>query len=283
MAEIGAGILAGMDVASSREQWQIGDRVLIGVRASKPSGVTTRLVLVELTDQLDPKGVSFMSGGGGKKERKYEFKSDVAQTKITLYDETGAIVGEATGRFPVKLLGYGPYDGAEPMIGHTDALSNEDFFAELADPEFDRVMRGWSALFTFSGSLGKKGLFKQMLDDVIVKPSLIRMIFNPSAALTFGANKWPTREQAWTHGSGDGLGTIHVPLELVISGLPALKGDLLAAEPNAPLSLCGGLIRASGERPDDDQVRVDLELLGAARGSGGQVFKPAVKVRGSGE
>jgi hypothetical protein len=281
LKEIGAGILSGMDVASSREAWQIGDRVLIGVRATKPTGVTTRLVLVELTDTLDPKGTSYESAGGSGEKRKYEFKSDVAQTKITMFDENGAKLGEATGRFPVKLLGYGPYDGAEPMIGHAEALASDDFLGKLPDEQFDRVMRGWGSLFTFSGSLGKKGMFKQMLDDVIVKPSLLRMILHPSAGLTFGTGKWPTREEAWASGSGAaGLSTIRVPLELTISDRPALTGELLAAEPAAPLSLCGGLIRAWGHRPDDEGVRVDLELLAASRGSGGQEFKKAAKASG---
>ncbi len=287
LVEIGAQILSGMEVAASREEWRIGDRVLIGVRATKPTGVTTRLVLVELTDQLDAKGTGYESAGGGggggggkKRERTYEFKSDVAQTRITLFDETGAKIGEATGRFPVKLLGYGPYDGAEPMVGHADAMTDEDFLGKLPDAEFDRVMRGWGSLFTFSGSLGKKGMFKQMMDDVIVKPSLLRMILHPSAGLTFGANQWPTREQAWD--AGGGVRTIRVPLELTISDRPALKVELLAAEPLAPLSLCGGLIRASGYRPDDANVRVDLELLGAARGAGGQIFKKA-QAQGSAE
>lgn len=273
LSEIAAGILPGVDLAATREEWRIGDRVLISVKATKPTGATTRLVLVELTDELDPKGTGYESSGGKGAARTYSFKSDVARTKITLFDETGTKIGDAIGRFPVKLLGYGPYDGAEPMIGHANALSDDDFLSRLPDVEFDRVMRGWGALFTFNGSLGKKGMFKQMMDDVIVKPSLLRMILHPSAALTFGANRWPTREDS--SDLGRTLPAIRVPLELVISDLPALKGELLAAEPVAPLSLCGGLIRAWGHRPDDEGVRVDLELLGAARGSGGQVFVKA--------
>ncbi len=273
LREVAAGILPGVELAGTREEWQIGDRVLISVKAIKPESVITRLVLVELTNELDAKGTGYESSGGKGAARKYAFKSDVAHTKITLFDEMGAKIGDAVGRFPVKLLGYGPYDGAEPMIGHENALSDDDFLAKLPDAEFDRVMRGWGALFTFNGSLGKKGPFKQMLEDVIVKPSLLRMIFHPTAGLTFGANKWPTREE--TSELGRPLTAIRVPLELTISDRPALNGELLAAEPVAPLSLCGGLIRASGRRPGDESVRVELELLGAARGSAGQGFVKA--------
>ena len=273
LREIASGILPGMELAATREEWRIGDRVLISVIAKKPTGVTTRLVLVELTEELDPKGTGYESSGGKGAARTYSFKSDVARTRITMFDETGMKIGESIGRFPVKLLGYGPYDGAEPMIGHADGLSDDDLLAKLPDAEFDRVMRGWGALFTFNGSLGKKGMFKQMMEDVIVKPSILRMIFHPTAALTFGANKWPTREES--SDLGRTIPAIRVPLELMIADRPALKGELLAAEPVAPLSLCGGLIRAWGHRPDDEGVRVELELLGAARGSGGQEFVKA--------
>ena len=247
--------------------------MLISVIAKKPTGVTTRLVLVELTEELDPKGTGYESSGGKGAARTYSFKSDVARTRITMFDERGMKIGQSIGRFPVKLLGYGPYDGAEPMIGHADGLSDDDLLAKLPDAEFDRVMRGWGALFTFNGSLGKKGMFKQMMEDVIVKPSILRMIFHPTAALTFGANKWPMREES--SDLGRTIPAIRVPLELMIADRPALKGELLAAEPVAPLSLCGGLIRAWGHRPDDEGVRVELELLGAARGSGGQEFVKA--------
>jgi len=276
LREIGEPILSGFDAAASREDWQIGDRVLIGVRATKPTGVTTRLVLVELTGELDPKNMEF-STSGGKHDRKYEFTSDVARTRITLFDETGTKIAQAMGRFPIKLLGYGPYDGAEPMIGHTEGLSDDDFLSKLPDDQFDRVMRGWGSLFTFSGSLGKKGLFKQMLEDVIVRPSLLRLLLHPSAGLSFGTDRWPTHDVPWTPGGAVSVSTIHVPLALTIAGEPALEGDLLAAEPVAPLSLCGGLIRANGHKPGDESVRVDLELLAAARGNGGKVFKPITK------
>lgn len=147
----------------------------------------------------------------------------------------------------------------------------------MEDAEHDKMMRGWLTLFAFSGSMNKKGMFKGMLEDVIAKPSWLRMLFNPSMSIGFGKDQWPTREEAWTPSSGSSLATLKIPLALEIAGKPALQGEMLAAEPAAPLSLAGGLVRASGHRPDAPDVRVDIWLMGAARGSGGREFKAATR------
>lgn len=115
LERIGAGILSGIAVASSRDDWQIGDRVLIGIRAAKPEKVTTRLLLVELLDHLAiGKDFEIESGArsGGKQRKPLAFTSPCAATRLTVFDETGAKVNEAIGRFPIKLLGYGPLDGS---------------------------------------------------------------------------------------------------------------------------------------------------------------------------
>lgn len=265
-------ILTGMQIGSKRDDWQIGDRVLIGIRSIKPEQTTTRYLLIELDGRLAPGKPAKFDARTGK--RPYSFASDLAQTRLTVFDETGQQIESAIGRFPVNLLGFGPFDGVSHLIGHPELRDDKDLGKDLSDADFDRMMRGWLTLFAFSGSMNKRGMFNAMMKDMIARPSILAMLLNPSAEMTFGGDQWPASAADWTHG-GTPLRTVTLPLQLRIAGKPALRGEMFAVEPYPPLSLCGGLVRASAVRPDDARYRLDLWLIASARGSAGRTFAPA--------
>lgn len=266
-----AAILSGFDLAGSRDAWNIGDRALMAIRASRASGVTTRFLLVELTAETEKDPMVFITRDGQRGP--FTLESPVAVTRLTLFDESGAKVEEANGKFATKFLGFGVYDGASVFANHPEMRGDPKNMPPLTDAEFDHSMRGWLTLMAFSGSMNKRGMFKEMMKDTVARPTWLAMIFNPSVALTFTTGDWPAHGEPWIAASGiSGLPTVSLPLQLTIAGKPAMMGTIKCAEPAAPLSLCGGLIYAKGWNPENPAISVEIILLATQRGTGGRVF-----------
>src|SRR5205085_1625232 len=144
--------------------------------------------------------------------------------------------------FPKHLLGYGLFDGVESSVDHPELRGKEDLTTGLNQDQYDRTMRGWLTMFSFSGSMGKKGLFRDMLYDVIARPTWLAMLLNPSVSLGFGDEEWPQRAEPFRAGTVE-LDSLQVPLVCMIAGKKAAVAQVFAARPAAPLSLCGGVTR----------------------------------------
>lgn len=267
-----SGVLSGFDLAASPDDWNIGDRVLLAIRSHKHSTVTMRYLLVELTGHRDPAPPMEFRGSAGR-DRPFRLQSDLVQTQLTLLDERGEVLTRVNGRFARDLLGLGLFDGVEPLAAHPQWRERRThLLTDLDDAAADRVLRGWMTLFSFSGSLGRKGLFRDMLGDLVARPGFLRMLFNPSVSLGF-ADDWPEAAQPWSTGDGrPDIDTIRVPIECVIAGKRAASAVVLAARPVAPLSLCGGVISVDACNADDPGIRTHVRLIAAARGRGGQDF-----------
>lgn len=271
-------MLPTLDVAPAPEQWNIGDRVLVEVVSNKVNSTTTRYVLIELTPNYVDASEDAFSAKGSVKDKPAVFSSPTVGTSITVYDELGVKIDESTGRFPLKLLGYGPYDGCMPIAGHPEYKDGANInMPAIPAEETDRMMRGWMSLFGFTGALNRRGPFKELLTGLIARPSLLAMILKPRAQIVFGENDWPEFLPDWTR-SGKSVRLIRIPLQLRIADQPALVGEMIACEPLAPLSLCGGLLRAHGYNPVDPRINVQLRLLGTSLGSGGQTFADAPRL-----
>ncbi len=268
-------VLPSLDVAAARDAWNIGDRVLIEIVSNSATSSTRRYLHIELLPEFadaDPKAFQTRSSAG---KRPFAFSSPTVATRITVYDDLGAIIDRSTGRFPLKLLGYGPYDGSAPIANRPELRGQQSIvMPDLPEQEHERMMRGWMALFGFSGSMNRRGPFKDLLKGLIARPSLLAMVLRPTVQVTFGENDWPAFLPDWTE-AGKSVRVIRVPLQLRIADQPALVGEMIACEPLAPLSLCGGLLRATGRNPADPRVSVELRLVGSALGAGGQTFSPA--------
>ncbi|MBY0312212.1 MAG: hypothetical protein K2W85_09090 [Phycisphaerales bacterium] len=271
-------VLPRLEVAATRESWNIGDRVIIEIVSNSVATSTRRYLHIELLSEYadaDPKAFQTKSSAG---KRPFAFSSPTVATRITVYDDLGAIVDTSTGRFPLNLLGYGPYDGCTPIATRPELRGQKSIvMPDLPEHEHERMMRGWMALFGFSGSMNRRGPFKDLLKGLIARPSLLAMVLRPSVQVTFGENDWPEFLPDWTE-AGKSVRVIRVPLQLRIADQPALVGEMIACEPLAPLSLCGGLLRATGRNPVDPRVSVELRLVGSALGSGGQMFSAATTV-----
>lgn len=262
--------ITGFDIARSREAWSIGDRVLLQLRLQKGETRTMRYLLIELSNEQLEDLITITSTDIRRK--KYTLASPIVHTRITLLDERGQPLeaSAATGRFPRVMLLSGLYDGVHPMI--PDASGVVRTVEELTDAEASSATRGWMSLVAFSGSMNRRGVFKSMLEEVIRKPSLLSLLFNRSVSIGTGDGQAPTREAAWVApgSTGPGLGSIRMPLYMDIAGTRALEGEIVCVEPVAPLALCGGLVRAKGTRPGDPGTTIEIELVAAARGAGGQ-------------
>lgn len=271
-------VLPRLEVAATRESWNIGDRVLIEIVSNSVATSTRRYLHIELLPEYadaDPRAFQTKSSAG---KRPFVFHSPTVATRITVYDELGVVIDTSTGRFPLNLLGYGPYDGCTPIANRPELRGQKSIvMPDLPDDEHERMMRGWMALFGFSGSMNRRGPFKNLLTGLIARPSLLAMVLRPSVSVTFGENDWPEFLPDWTS-AGKSVRTIRVPLQLRIADQPALIGEMIACEPLAPLSLCGGMLRATGRNPVDPRVNVELRLVGSALGSGGQTFSAATAI-----
>ena len=85
----------------------------------------------------------------------------------------------------------------------------------------------------------------------------------------------PTAGASWVPNEqlGTSFETVEVPLELSIAGKRSMTGRVTATKAVAPLSLCGGVLTAHAVNADDPTTRLEIRLLGASRGTGGQAFQ----------
>ncbi|MCC6320879.1 MAG: hypothetical protein IT438_05505 [Phycisphaerales bacterium] len=259
----GRSILDGFDLAHSLDHWASGDRVLLGLRTTKRGQETIRYLLIELTGE-EAEGPPMSFSASPKNRRKFEFSSPTMRTRLSLFDQTGAPLKSTVGRFPKGLLGYGLIDGVSHSVDHPELRGREDLTEGLSEEEFDRTMRGWLTLFSFSGSMGRKGMFRDMLQDVVARPSILALILNPSVSLGFG-EEWPTRCDSREVGAIR-LETVRVPLECEIAGKKAAYAWVTATRPIAPLSLCGGVLEVLVKNGDDPSSTMEVRLLAARRG-----------------
>lgn len=267
-------ILSGFELADSPSDWQVGDRVLLGIAADNRGVQTVRFLLVELTDRLDASNqIAFTASPKGRP--RYRFSSLPAITRLTLFDQSGALLMEADGRFASDLLGCGLWDAVERIADHPELADRDEAMIPIDSPEYRRVMNGWFTLFAFSGSMSKRGMFRDMLTDLIARPSLLQLLFNPSIGLTF-ADGWPSSAEPWTGPDGSlatPLPTIRTPLLCTIADRPGAAAEVLVTRPVAPLSLCGGVLAVEARNADHADVTMSVHLLAARRGSGGQAWR----------
>ncbi len=189
-------ILAGFELGSSAEDWQIGDQILIGIRVTKPGASTTRFLHVELMDRLNPLTVmSFNAAPAGRPAM--QFESGLYYTRLSQYDEDAKLLDVAVGRFPEKLMGYGLFDGAAPAVGRKRLADGGMDFSSVTDAQAEHELFGWLSLFSFSTSMNKKGMFNEMMKDVVARPSLLAMLFNPSISLGMGREE-ELRLEPWS-------------------------------------------------------------------------------------
>jgi hypothetical protein len=274
-----ASILDGFDLATSPEDWQIGDRVLVGVRVTNPrrgDGETVRMLLIELTDRHNVTPlISFRASPAGREP--YSVTAGAYFTRLTIYDAEGRELSRGVGRFPDRIMGHGLYDGAAPSVGRArDAAGNIDV-SGLSDEAYERELLGWLSLFSFSTSLGKSTIFMPLVKDVLARPSWLRMLFNQDVELGMG-EAHEVRLEAWAPGgSGVPVDAVSMPLTCAIAGKRAAAARVQAARPVAPLGLTGGVVSVVGSNADKPDVRFEVRVLAAARGTGGRAFRPAME------
>lgn len=263
-----AAILPEMQLAQRPEEWCPGDTVLVGLRFFTKGQTTVRLLKIELTDRASGGRFewtdSLPTAGGGYRRSKNV--TALATTTITLYDQQGEKLDTAHGGFGIKLLGAGLFDGTWPMADQQDSPEFAEKVAAWPEDQQRRLSRGWASLMAFSGSLGKPGMFKGLMESIVKRPSLISMVFDRSLSLR--AEGMPASGPMWLLPDGRQLPSVRTRLALRFSSKPVLMGDITAMSPVAPLSLCGGVLWADAFRPDDPTQRVEIRLLGARLGSG---------------
>lgn len=240
----------------------------MGLRFLTKGNTTVRLLKIELTDHA-PGGSfewtdSLPAAGGGV--RRSKTVTALATTIITLYDQQGQQIDTAHGGFGIKLLGTGLFDGTWPMADQPDSPKFAEEVAAWPEDQQRRLSRGWASLVAFSGSLGKPGMFKGLMESIIKRPSLISMVFDRS--LSLGAEGMPASGPMWLLADGREMPSVRTRLALRFANKPLLMGDATAISPMAPLSLCGGVVWADASRPDDPTQRVEIRLLGSRLGSG---------------
>lgn len=268
-------ILQGFDLASSPDDWQIGDQILLAVRVTKPSSDVIRFVHIELLDQLNPLSiVSFKATPSGRPE--YRFESGLYYTRLKLYDENGKLIDSDVGRFPEKLMGHGLYDGAEPSIGRRRGEDGTMSLAGLSDEQAEHELLGWLSMFSFSMSMNKKGMFNELMKDVVARPSLLAMLFNPSVSLGLGKED-ELQRQVWSPAPGIAVEGVTLPLTCSISDKLGAVARVQAAQPVAPLGLSGGVVSVVGHNADKTDITFEVRLLAAKRGDKGRAFRPTTE------
>lgn len=264
----GAAILSGFEIATSPEEWRIGDQILLGIRVVKPGTETIRFLHVELLKQRNPKLVIEMEATSEGRPT-YIFRSSACHTRLSLYDEKGAMLAEMTGRYPEKLLGRGLYDAAAPAAVRARATVSPA--AAVSDEEAERELLGWLSLFSFSMSMNKKGMFNDMMKDVIARPSLVAMLFNPNITLAMG-DEAELQLREWAPTPGVRIDGVTVPLSCTIANKLGAVARVHAAKPVAPLGLSGGVVSIEGNNADKPDIRFEVRLLAARRGRAGEIF-----------
>lgn len=267
-------ILSGFELADRDEQfaefpgWRPGDRVLLGLRIMRGGEETVRYLDVELTDGLV--GTSTVTSRADGRDT-WEFETLDLQTHIRLYDDAGALLTSINGSFPHLLLNVGVYDAVRHRLD-LDARAYEAARRQVVPAahvptrdEYRRTGLGWLSVMTFSNSLGRNRVFSRLLDGIVQRPALWRLLVNPAVSIN-DAEPGPAEAAPWAPRPDLSRPALLVPLELEVGGRPALRGSITVVPPDAPLGLCGGLVHAEAHNPGDPSAGLAIRLLAARRG-----------------
>lgn len=261
-------ILSGFELAEPEERfadvpgWRAGDRVLLGLRIIRDGAETVRYLEVELTDRMpDPPYASITLTSEHTGPEGWTFGSMGVATELRLFDESGELLASVEGAVPKMLLPVGVYDAVR---GHMDLQAQELSWYRSRE-EFSRTGLGWLALTGMTDSMGRNRLFRRLLDGVVRRPALWRLLVDQSVSIR-EAEPGPAVTDPWPLAPGLALPAMLVPLELEVAGKPALRGRITVVPQDAPLGLCGGLVHAEAHNPGDPTARVVIRLLAARRG-----------------
>lgn len=263
----GGAILAGFELPPAGEArggaatWRVGDRVLLGLRFVQDGRETVRYIGIELDDVLYGSVRMTITRKDGTTR---EYVSLEHTTRITMYDEAGVLLAEVGGGIPSLLMDVGVYDAARVDV-RTRAAGEDPASAELAEEDRRVSELGWAGVAALSSSMRENRILSDLLTDLARRPPWWRLILRPTVALNY-AEPYASEAPPWSPAAGVCLPAYLVPLEMEISGEPALSGEVTVVPVRGPLALCGGLVHASVRRARDPGTHAEIRLLACRRG-----------------
>ncbi len=269
-------VLDGFDERSSDPAWRAHDQTLFAMQLEKDGEVVRWLLHIDatvgarMTFGTDSRGAMTITG---QQTWSYQLReadgsvrdcaivSQLASVEVRVMDANGTVLTKASVNLPYETLGRG--------LLHAIDSATANGGAGTPGEEGTRVqLEAFLAIFALLDILRNDEALADYFWQVVDKPSLwsvitnfgistsIQLPFAQSVAASLPAPVPPV-ERAFA-----------VPLRIDVNGSPALFVDLLAAAPDRPYAISGGIIAAAARHPTRPDTTFRVQLLAACCGAG---------------
>jgi len=261
------GILAGFEVGPNPEKYRTGDRVLIGLRVERSSGVVEKYLKITLVGDvpMDDGSFSFASESG---RLEANVRSYLAFAEA--FDAHGKEIGGTVVKIPAVGLYAGVFDYASIAV---ESLSWDEAkkAASRRDPNLqEHVAVAMLSLIMHGRMLRDTKELNELAEGMIRRPSVIDAVLGGGFEIKDGV---PSRTgEAVVLGNSAPLPAVEVHQEFWYGWtlLGRLSGTAVPSVP--PLGLAGGLVSGIADNPGHGP-RIEVKLLAARRGDGDE-WKP---------
>ena len=190
--------------------------------------------------------------------------SPVLATRLTVFDESGRVIQETDGETARLFLSEGLGNVQDQAVRQLKGLTT---IAPFPPREQDRIQLGYLSLLIANQSASSNPVMRDLVDEVIRRPSLLGLLFNRSITLA-SDDRSPSSATTWTPPGGTPLDAAVVPYSLSAGGSEVLLPTFTTVRIRPPLGLCGGIVAMDAVRPGDPGVRLTVRLVSATRGHG---------------
>lgn len=257
------------DAPDAQAGWREGDEVTFGLELESGATVTRWFMQLRVPANAETReGMIFVrvTDKDGKEEL-LEIPSSRSSVEVRIYDaETLRVLGSTKVMMPHMLLTRGVRRAAE-------------ICAELMQqPTHARQRRAAEAqAATTSAFYAIRSLLDLVQEDKVLAPYLWRIISKPSAfslLRNLGVRVDATCEftrvapaARLPRGIPQIATPFLVPMHIDVNGERALQIKVLAAKPQRPYALCGGIVALEARHPTDASRRLRAALLSAETGA----------------
>ena len=265
------GILAGFEVGPDPLTYRTGDRVLIGLRVERSSGVVEKyLKLTLISDTPMDDGSFSFDGQSGRLEAAVRSYLAFAEA----YDAQGKELGATVVRIPAVGLYTGVFDYASLSI---ESASWDEARKQAAKGDVAMQERAAVALLSLimhGRMLRDTKELNALAEGMIRRPGVFDLVLGGGFEIKDGA---PSRTgEPVVLGSSAPMPSVEVNQEFYYGWtmLGPLSGTVVRSVP--PLGLAGGLVSGIADNPGHGS-RIEVRLLAARRGDG-EEWKPELPV-----
>ena len=257
-------LLGGFGPSREVPDWLPDEQVLYGVRLEREGRVQRWLVRLTVQQATVPQSaLGPLIPGGGKlryvtdRDDELQFESAWIEVGVEVFDAQGHLLRSSPTQAAGDMLRRGLVDACATARALLEKAPDQ---AILSHPKEGRtVAAGVVALLSFLELARNDSSLSPILWEAVERPSVLAVLADFGVKLGLHV----PFEQAEPAEALGGRPAYRLPATVLVNEGERLHCRLVVVDPVPPLRLGAGLVALEAVRPNDDTVRLRLELLGA--------------------